>query len=143
MLENKIQKKSNEINNWFKANNLKRDYSRELVSKQIVKNNQKGFTSYTETSYNTNKAYKITDNAIENIESISNNGEHLSALLKTERCTIENALQYQIYINQYLDDCKHKFGNFSKLSFEKLSEITENVLKEANNYGYKYYTKQK
>lgn len=37
MLENKIQAKSNEINNWCKANNLKRDYSRELVSEQIVK----------------------------------------------------------------------------------------------------------
>lgn len=85
MLENKIQAKSNEINNWCKANNLKRDYSRELVSEQIVKNNQKGFTSYTETSYNTNNAYKITDNAIENIESISYNGKHLSTLLKTER----------------------------------------------------------
>lgn len=239
MLENKIQAKSNELNNWCKANNLKRDYSRELVSEQIVKSNQKSFTSYTGTSYNTSKAYKITDNAIENIphlnideltaeqnnlleiarkqvltsaqkekvgvecantvlladnellesevgnigsiniaqhnqwhysvhnhpdnsglsigdikafnqriymlgiESVSNNGKHLSALLKTERCTIENALQYQTYINQYLDDCKHKFGDFSKLSFEKLSEITENVLKEANNYGYKYYTKQK
>lgn len=126
-----------------KANNLKLDYSRELLSKQIVMNNQKGFTSYTETSYNTNKAYKITNNAIENIESISNNGKHLSALLKTERCTIENVLKYQAYINRYLDDCKHKFGDFSKLSFKKLSEITENVLKEANNYGYKYYTKQK
>ncbi len=33
----KIQAKSNEINNWCKANNLKRDYSRELVSQQIVK----------------------------------------------------------------------------------------------------------
>ena len=48
MLENKIQAKSNEINNWCKANNLKRDYSRELVSEQIVKNNQKGFTPSTE-----------------------------------------------------------------------------------------------
>ena len=48
MLENKIQVKSNELNNWCKANNLKRDYSRELVSEQIVKNNQKGFTSSTE-----------------------------------------------------------------------------------------------
>lgn len=37
MLENKIQAKSNDINNWCKANNLKRDYSRELVSEQIVK----------------------------------------------------------------------------------------------------------
>lgn len=37
MLENKIQAKSNEINNWCKANNLKRDYLRELVSEQIVK----------------------------------------------------------------------------------------------------------
>lgn len=37
MLENKIQAKSNELNNWCKANNLKRDYSRELVSEQIVK----------------------------------------------------------------------------------------------------------
>lgn len=235
----KKQAKSNELNNWCNANNLKRDYSRELVSQQIVKNNQKGFANFTGTSYNTSNAYKITDNAIENIprlnideltveqnnlleiarkqvltsaqkekvgvecantvlladnellesevgnigsiniaqhnqwhysvhnhpdnsglsigdikafnqriymlgiESISNNGEYLSALLKTERCTIENALQYQTYINQYLDDCKHKFGDFSKLSFEKLSEITENVLREANNYGYKYYTKQK
>lgn len=85
MLENKIQAKSNELNNWCKANNLKRDYSKKLVSEQIVKNNQKGFTSYTETSYNTNNAYKITDNAIENIESISYNGKHLSTLLKTER----------------------------------------------------------
>lgn len=48
MLENKIQAKSNELNNWCKANNLKRDYSRELVSEQIVKNNQKGFTPSTE-----------------------------------------------------------------------------------------------
>lgn len=236
MLENKIQAKSNELNNWCNANNLKRDYSRELVSEQIVKNNQKGFTSYTGMSYNTSKAYKITDNAIENIprlnideltaeqnnlleiarkqvltsaqkekvgvecantvlladnellesevgnigsiniaqhnqwhysvhnhpdnsslsigdviafskrpymlgiESISNNGKYLSALLKTEQCTIENALQYQAYI---IDDCKHKFGDFSKLSFEKLSEITEEVLKEATNYGYKYYAKRK
>ena len=239
MLENKIQAKSNELNNWCKANNLKRDYSRELVSEQIVKNNQKGFANFTKTSYNTSKAYKITDNAIENIprlnieeltaeqnnlleiarkqvltsaqkekigvecantvlladnellesevgnigsiniaqhnqwhysvhnhpdnsglsigdviafskrpymlgiESISNNGKYLSALLKTEQCTIENALQYQAYINRYLDDCKHKFGDFSKLSFEKLSEITEKVLKEATNYGYKYYAKRK
>lgn len=37
MLENKIQAKSNELNNWCNANNLKRDYSRELVSEQIVK----------------------------------------------------------------------------------------------------------
>ena len=37
MLENKIRAKSNEINNWCKANNLRRDYSRELVSDQIVK----------------------------------------------------------------------------------------------------------
>lgn len=77
------------------------------------------------------------------IESISNNGKHLSALLKTEQCTMENTLQYQTYINQYLDDCKHKFGDFSKLSFEKLSDITEKVLKEATNYGYKYYAKRK
>lgn len=48
MLENKIQAKSNELNNWCKANNLKRDYSRELVSEQIVKNNRKGFTPSTE-----------------------------------------------------------------------------------------------
>ena len=47
-LENKIQANNNEINNWCKANNLKRDYSRELVSEQIVKNNQKGFTPSTE-----------------------------------------------------------------------------------------------
>lgn len=33
----KKQAKSNELNNWCKANNLKRDYSRELVSQQIVK----------------------------------------------------------------------------------------------------------
>lgn len=47
MLENKIQAKSNEINNWCKANNLKRDYSRELVSEQIVKNKtiEKGYIS--------------------------------------------------------------------------------------------------
>ena len=32
MLKAKITAKSNEINNWCKANNLKRDYSRELVS---------------------------------------------------------------------------------------------------------------
>ena len=44
----KIQVKSNELNNWCKANNLKRDYSRELVSEQIVKNNTKGFTPSTE-----------------------------------------------------------------------------------------------
>ncbi len=37
MLNIKIQAKSNELNNWCKANNLKRDYSRELVSEQIVK----------------------------------------------------------------------------------------------------------
>ncbi len=37
MLENKIQAKSNELNNWCKTNILKRDYSRELVSQQIVK----------------------------------------------------------------------------------------------------------
>ena len=48
MLNIKIQAKSNELNNWCKANNLKRDYSRELVSEQIVKNNQKGFTPSTE-----------------------------------------------------------------------------------------------
>lgn len=48
MLKNKIQAKSNELNNWCKANNLKRDYSRELVSEQIVKNNQKDFTPSTE-----------------------------------------------------------------------------------------------
>ena len=48
MLDNKIQAKSNELNNWCNANNLKRDYSRELVSEQIVKNNQKGFTPSTE-----------------------------------------------------------------------------------------------
>lgn len=47
MLKNKIQVKSNELNNWCKVNNLKRDYSRELVSEQIVKNNQKGFTPST------------------------------------------------------------------------------------------------
>ncbi len=33
----KIQAKSNELNNWCKANNLKRNYSRELVSEQMVK----------------------------------------------------------------------------------------------------------
>ena len=60
MLENKIQAKSNEINNWCKTNNLKRDYSRELVSEQIVKNNQKGFTPSTE---NVNiKETDLTDN---------------------------------------------------------------------------------
>lgn len=76
MLENKIQAKGNELNNWCKANNLKRDYSRELVSEQIVKNNQKGFTPSTEsvniketdltddekcaiTSYISSDAYKI------------------------------------------------------------------------------------
>ena len=48
MLKAKITAKSNEINNWCKANNLKRDYSRELVSEQITKNNQKGFTPSTE-----------------------------------------------------------------------------------------------
>lgn len=32
-----MQAKSNELNNWCKANNLKRDYSRELISQQIVK----------------------------------------------------------------------------------------------------------
>lgn len=48
MLQMKIQAKSNELNNWCKANNLKRDYSRELVSEQIVKNNQKDFTPSTE-----------------------------------------------------------------------------------------------
>ena len=37
MLNIKIQAKSNELNNWCKANNLKRDYSRELVSEQMVK----------------------------------------------------------------------------------------------------------
>lgn len=238
-LKLKLKHKQSQLQEHCNANGLKRDYSRELVSEQIVKNNQKGFTSYTGTSYNTNKAYKITDDAIENIphfnieeltaeqnnlleiarkqvlisaqkekvgvecantvlladnelleseignigsiniaqhnqwyysvhnhpdnsglsigdviefskrpymlgiESISNSGKGLSALLKTEQCTIENVLKYQAYIYRYLDDCKHKFGNFSKLSFEKLSEITENVLKEANNYGYKYYTRQK
>ena len=37
MLKMKIQAKSKELNNWCKANNLRRDYSRELVSEQIVK----------------------------------------------------------------------------------------------------------
>ena len=47
MLKAKITAKSNELNNWCKANNLKRDYSRELVSEQLIKNNQKGFTPST------------------------------------------------------------------------------------------------
>lgn len=47
MLQMKIQAKSNELNNWCKVNNLKRDYSRELVSEQIVKNEtiEKGYIS--------------------------------------------------------------------------------------------------
>lgn len=67
----KIQTKSNELNNWCKANNLKRDYSRELVSEQIVKklnftklpdsgNIVSAKTSYgNEIKYNPNAVYKI------------------------------------------------------------------------------------
>lgn len=45
MLQAKINAKSIELDNWCSANNLKRDYSRELVQEQITK---KGFTKQQE-----------------------------------------------------------------------------------------------
>lgn len=154
MLEMKIQAKSNELNNWCKANNLKRDYSRELVSEQIVKNNQKGFTPSTKnvniketdltedekraiTSYISSDAYKI-NSKIRNKIKLSNEEtlyvEHLNSAINKLPKHNGNVIRDLQFINE--DDKadffnKHSTGQVVKynefISTTKLNTYNENA----------------
>ncbi|MCM1115750.1 MAG: hypothetical protein NC397_09660 [Clostridium sp.] len=67
-------------------------------------------------------------------ESIGNNGDVISAIVKTRKS--ENLL-YEKYINSQLELFKRKFPKYSKVNIQELNDFSISLLKECKKYGFK------
>ena len=113
-IDYKLQQKFTQIDNYCDARNLKRDYSRELVSEQIVKNN----------------LTTLSDN--DNIE--------LQTANNIERVKNFNLEEFSDEVNQYIKYMDNLLKSYQeeKISLEEALELSKNIYNGVEQYGIKF-----
>ena len=129
MLNIKIQAKSNELNNWCKANNLKRDYSRELVSEQIVKNNQKGFTNISKNNIIVNEQ-RYTEYIDKEIVDNSNEGIRKWYIGNVEN--IPNKLNYNLPLEELAKQAFNMRNEIRHTARENMGDVDTREMLDIN-----------
>ncbi len=122
MLKAKIIAKSNEINNWCKANNLKRDYSRELISEQIVKNT---YTKVNNKQYIQDDTNKIQTPVINDNPAIHYVGKINKDMF--EKISKDITTDEVIITDERIEHC-----NKHELSYDKYGEYLNEIVANPN-----------